>query len=100
MIKNTKIKEKESVLNIINKYIDNKKDIPYKVIKEEIKKIKDMEEDYIKTVNDLLWHNSLLIKIEKLFDLINIISANCIEDEEKLDKVLLLLNDCVKTIKD
>lgn len=97
MIKNTEIQEKESVLNIINKYIDNKKDIPYKVIKEEIK---DMEEDYIKTVNDLLWHNSLLIKIEKLFDLINIISANCIEDEEKLDKVLLLLNDCVKTIKD
>ena len=33
MIKNTEIQEKESVLNIINKYIDNKKDIPYKVIK-------------------------------------------------------------------
>lgn len=99
MKKNIEVQENDSILKTINQYVDNKKDIPYEVIREEIKKIKDMEEDYIKTANDLLWHNSLLIKIEKLVDLINIISANCIEDEEKLDKALLFLNSCVETIK-
>lgn len=98
------IKEKrnevEVVLAVVNEYLNEGKDIPCEVMKYVVQELNKLEENYNKTINDLMNCNSLVVKMEQLFNLIGTIGTISIEDEDKLDKTLFNLENYVKSIKD
>ena len=98
------IKEKrnevEVVLAVVNEYLNEGKDIPCEVMKYVVQELNKLEENYNKTINDLMNCNSLVVKMEQLFNLIGTTGTISIEDEDKLDKTLFNLENYVKSIKD
>ena len=97
------IKEKrnevEVVLAVVNEYLNEGKDIPCEVMKYVVQELNKLEENYNKTINDLMNCNSLVVKMEQLFNLIGTIGTISIEDEDKLDKTLFNLENYVKNGK-
>lgn len=98
------IKEKRSevevVLAVLKEYLNEGKDMPCEVVQYVVKKLNKIEENYNKTINDLMDCNSLVVKMEQLFNLIGTLGTVSIEDVEKLDKTLINLENHVKSIKD
>jgi len=99
------IKEKRSevevVLAVFKEYLNEGKDMPCEVMQYVVKELNKIEENYNKTINDLKYCNSLVVKMEQLFDLIGTtIDTISIEDSEKLDKTLINLENHVKSIRD
>lgn len=98
------IKEKRSevevVLAVFKEYLNEGKDMPCEVMKYVVQELCKLEENYNKTINDLMDCNSLVVKMEQLYNLIGTIGTISIEDEEKLDKTLANLENHVKSIKD
>ena len=92
--------EVEVVLAVVNEYLNEGKDIPCEVMKYVVQELNKLEENYNKTINDLMNCNSLVVKMEQLFNLIGTIGTISIEDEDKLDKTLFNLENYVKSIKD
>lgn len=87
------VKEVEVVLGVkIEKYLEEKKDIPYEVMEEVVKKILEIEADYNKTKKELLFCNSSAVKLERLLEIIGTVSTISVEDEESLDKTLDVLD--------
>ena len=64
-----------------------------------VQELNKLEENYNKTINDLMNCNSLVVKMEQLFNLIGAIGTISIEDEDKLDKTLANLENYVKSIR-
>lgn len=97
------IKEKrnevEVVLAVVNEYLNERKDMPCEVMKYVVQELNKLEENYNKTINDLMNCNSLVVKMEQLFNLIGAIGTISIEDEDKLDKTLANLENYVKSIR-
>lgn len=97
------IKEKrnevEVVLAVVKKYLNEEKDMPCEVMKYVVQELNKLEENYNKTINDLMNCNSLVVKMEQLFNLIGAIGTISIEDEDKLDKTLANLENYVKSIR-
>lgn len=98
------IKEKRSevevVLAVLKEYLNEGKDMPCEVVQYVVKELNKIEENYNKTINDLMDCNSLVVKMEQLFNLIGTLGTVSIEDVEKLDKTLINLENHVKSIKD
>ena len=98
------IKEKRSevevVLAVLKEYLNEGKDMPCEVVQYVVKELNKIEENYNKTINDLMDCNSLVVKMEQLFNLIGTLGTVSIEDVEKLDKTLINLENHVKYIKD
>ena len=98
------IKEKRSevevVLAVFKEYLNEGKDMPCEVMQYVVQELNKIEENYNKTINDLDFCNSLVVKMEQLFNLIGAIGTISIEDVEKLDKTLINLENHVKSIKD
>ena len=94
------VKEVEVVLAVFKEYLDEKKDMPYEVIKDVVNKINSIGEDYKETIKELLNCNTLIVKIEKLYEIIGTIGTISVEDEAKLDQTLLVLKEYVKSIED
>lgn len=90
------VKEVKVVPKILREYIRDKKDIPYEVVKDVVQKLEKFEEDYNKTINELLLSNSLVVKFEQLIELIGTVGTISIEDEETLDKTITVLTNCVE----
>lgn len=97
------IKEKrnevEVVLAVVKEYLNGEKDMPCEVMKYVVQELNKLEENYNKTINDLMNCNSLVVKMEQLFNLIGAIGTISIEDEDKLDKTLANLENYVKSIR-
>jgi len=98
------IKEKRSevevVLVVLKEYLEKGKDIPCEVGQYVVEELNKIEDNYNKTINDLDFCNSLVVKMEQLFNLIGTIGTISIEDVEKLDKTLTNFENHVKSIKD
>ena len=98
------IKEKRSeievVLAVFKEYLNEGKDMPCEVMQYVVQELNKIEENYNKTINDLMDCNSLVVKMEQLFNLIGTLGTVSIEDVEKLDKTLINLENHVKSIKD
>ena len=88
---NKAVKEVRVVLEVLKEYVESKKDVPYAVLDEVFKKLLAVEEDYDKTIRDLLASNSLVVKYEKLLELIGIVSTISVEDEPEMDNILMSL---------
>ena len=86
--KNLAVKEVDVVLEVLNKYYNEKKNIPYELLDSIISKIIVVKQDYDKTINELLSGNSLITKYEKLIELVGAVGTISVEDEEFLDKSL------------
>lgn len=95
-----KINEVEVVLAVLKEYLDEEKDMPCEVMKYVVQELNKLEENYNKTINDLINCNSLVVKMEQLYNLIGTIGTILIEDEEKLDKTLVILENYVKSVRD
>jgi len=95
-----KNKEVEVVLAVFKEYLNDGKDMPCEVMQYVVKELNKIEENYNKTINDLMDCNSLVVKMEQLFNLIGTLGTVSIEDVEKLDKTLINLENHVKSIKD
>lgn len=97
------IKEKrnevEVVLAVVKEYLNEEKAMPCEVMKYVVQELNKLEENYNKTINDLMNCNSLVVKMEQLFNLIGAIGTISIEDEDKLDKTLANLENYVKSIR-
>lgn len=94
------VKEVEVVLGVkIERYLDQKQDVPYEVMEKVVKKIMEIEEDYNKTKKDLLLSNFSAVKLEQLLELIGTVSTISVEDEEYLDKTIEVLNNHITSIK-
>ena len=98
------IKEKRSevevVLAVLKEYLNEGKDMPCEVVQYVVKELNKIEGNYNKTINDLMDCNSLVVKMEQLFNLIGTLGTVSIEDVEKLDKKLINLENHVKSIQD
>ena len=94
------VKEVKVVLAVLKEYLDKKADMPYEVIKNVVQKLNNIEEDYDATIKELSASTSLVIKLEKLYDIIGAIGTISIEDEEKLDKTLNILDKYVESLRD
>ncbi len=94
------VKEVKVVLAVLKEYLDKKVDMPYEVIKNVVQKLNNIEEDYDATIKELSASTSLVIKLEKLYDIIGAIGTISIEDEEKLDKTLNILDKYVESLRD
>lgn len=69
-------------------------------MKDVVNKLKEIEEDYNKTINELLLSNALVVKFEQLIELIGTVGTISVEDDKKLDKTITILSNCVDAIKD
>lgn len=87
------VKEVEEVLEVLNEYLNLQKDVPCFVVEKLINNLHKIEEDYNKTINDLLLSNSLVVKMEKVLELIGTLSASSVENEEKMDTAIKLLSE-------
>lgn len=94
------VNEVKVVLEVLSGYIDRKENISNEVLKDVVNKLNQAEEDYNKTINELLLCNSLVVKYEQLIELIGTLGTISVEDEAKLDKTITILGDCINTIKD
>lgn len=88
---NKVVKEVKVVLEVLKEYFENKRDVPYAVLEEVFEKLLAVEEDYNKTIKDLLASNSLVVKYEQLLELIGIVSTISVEDELQMDDALITL---------
>ena len=95
---NKAVNEVKVVLEVLNGYIESEENISNEKLKYVVNKLKQVEEDYNKTINELLYCNSLVVKYEQLMGLIGTLGTISVEDEAKLDKAIIALDDCVKTI--
>jgi len=95
-----KNKEVEVVLAVFKEYLNEGKDMPCEVMQYVVQELNKLEENYNKTISDLMDCNSLVVKMEQLFKLIGAIGTISIEDSEKLDKTLVNLENHVKSIRD
>ena len=95
-----KNKEVEVVLAVLKEYLNEGKDMPCEVMQYVVQELNKLEENYNKTINDLMDCNSLVVKMEQLVNLIGAIGTISIEDSEKLDKTLVNLENHVKSIRD
>ena len=93
------VNEVKVVLEVLNRCINEEENISKEVLKDVIKKLSKVEEDYNKTINELLLCNSLEVKYEQLIELIGTLGIISVEDEAKLDKTITTLSDCVTIIK-
>lgn len=94
------VKEVEVVLAVFKEYLEEEKDMPIEVMKYVVQKLNKIEENYNKTINDLLSYYSLVVKMEKLYEIIGTIGTISIEDEDKLDKTLETLSNYAKSLTD
>lgn len=94
------VKDVEVVLEVLKEYQLSKKDMPSAVVSSIVEKLNNIKEDYDKTIEELLESNSLAVKTEKLMGLIGTIGTISVTDEDKLDKALIILDNCVESIKD
>ena len=95
-----KNKEVEVVLAVLKEYLNEGKDMPCEVMQYVVQELNKLEENYNKTINDLMDCNSLVVKMEQLVNLIGAIGTISIEDSKKLDKTLVNLENHVKSIRD
>ena len=95
-----KNKEVEVVLAVLKEYLNEGKDMPCEVMQYVVKELNKIEENYNKTISDLMDCNSLVVKMEQLVNLIGAIGTISIEDSKKLDKTLVNLEKHVKSIRD
>lgn len=94
------VKDVVVVLAVLEEYLNKKEDMPYEVVKYVVQKIYDIEKDYDATVKDLKASNSLIRKLERLYEIIGTIGTFSSEDEDKLDKTLNILDNYVMSIND
>lgn len=90
------VNEVKVVLEVLSGYIDKEENISNEKLKYVVNKLKQVEEDYNKTINELLYCNSLVVKYERLMELIGTLGTFSVEDEAKLDMAITVLSDCVK----
>ena len=95
-----KNKEVEVVLAVLKEYLNEGKDMPCEVMQYVVQELNKLEENYNKTISDLMDCNSLVVKMEQLVNLIGTIGTISIEDAEKLDETLIILDNHVKSIRD
>lgn len=98
--KNLAVKDVEVVLGVLNKYLNSKEDMPYEVLQDVVIMLAKVEEDYDKTIKELLLSNSLVVKMEKFIEVIGAIGTISVEDEDKLDQSLDVLKNHLSNIKD
>ena len=94
------VNEVKVVLEVLNRCINEEENISKEVLKDVIKKLSKVEEDYNKTINELLLCNSLAVKYEQLIELIGTLGTISDEDEAKFNKAIAKLSNCIKKIKD
>lgn len=94
------VKAVQVVLEVCKEYLDKKEDMPLEVMQYVVDLLENIEKDYNKTICDLESHNSLVVKMERLIELIGTIGTISVEDVDKLDNTLIVLEDCAKAIKD
>ena len=93
------IKEVDVVLEVVEKYLKQGKDMPLNVVKDIAVKLSTLREEYSKTLNDLLLSSSLEVRQERLLEIIGAISTISVEDEKKFDKQISIINDCINSLK-
>ncbi len=93
------VNEVKVVLEVLNEYIDKKDSISNDKLKYIVNKLQQIEEDYNKTINELLYCNSLVIKYEQLMELIGTLGAISVEDEARFNRTITILGDCIKKNK-
>ncbi len=98
--KNLAVKDVEVVLEVLNKYLNLKEDMPYEVLQDVVIMLAKVEEDYDKTIKELLLSNSLVVKMEKFIEVIGAVGTISVEDEDKLDQSLDVLKNHLSNIKD
>lgn len=96
---NKVVKEVEIVLEVVKKYLDQKQDMPYKLLEEILEKLNEIKEDYNKTISDLLVSNSLVVRLEQLLEVIDTISTISVEDEDKFKKFTSCFDETFESIK-
>ncbi len=94
------VNEVKVVLEVLNGYVDRRENISNDKLKYVVNKLKKIDEDYKKTINELLYCNSLVIRYEQLIELIGTLGTISVEDEAKFNKAIAKLSDCIKKIKD
>lgn len=92
------VKEVDVVLEVIKKYLDQKKDMPVEVLKEILKELMVVKEEYNKTIDNMMVCNSLAVRFERLCDIVGTISTISVEDEDKFDQMITSLENCVESI--
>ena len=93
------VKEVEVVLGVLKKYYGTNKNIPDAVIEDLINILMEIEKDYEKTIDELLCSSSLVVKMEKLIEIIGTVGTISVEDEDKMDKTIDILNKHINSIK-
>ncbi len=93
------VKEVEVVLGVLKKYYGTNKNIPDAVIEDLINRLMEIEKDYEKTIDELLCSSSLVVKMEKLIEIIGTVGTISVEDEDKMDKTIDILNKHINSIK-
>ena len=93
------VKEVEVVLGVLKKYYGTNKNIPDAVIEDLINRLMEIEKDYEKTIDELLCSSSLVVKKEKLIEIIVTVGTISVEDEDKMDKTIDILNKHINSIK-
>ncbi len=93
------IKEVDVVLEVVEKYLKQGKDMPLNVVKDIAVKLSTLREEYSKTLNDLLLSSSLEVRQERLLEIIGAISTISVEDEKKFEKQISIINDCINSLK-
>lgn len=94
------VKVVKEVVEVMNEYINSKKDIPYERIISIVEQLKKVEEDYKNIINELLLSNALMVKFEQLIELIGTVGTISIENEETLDNTITILNNCIYSSKE
>lgn len=104
--KNKAVKEVKVVLEVFEKYAVTKKNIPYENLKEAVNRLRRaekelafIEKEYYKTINELLLTNSLLTKFEQLCEMIGTLGTISVENEDKLDEIINVFQEGIKSIK-
>ena len=93
------IKEVDVVLEVVEEYLKQEKDMPLNVVKDIAVKLATLREEYNKTLNDLLLSSSLEVRQERLLEIIGAISTISVEDEKKFEEQISIINDCINSLK-
>jgi len=94
------VREVKVVKKLLKVYCSRKQDMPLAVVKDISKSFNKIEADYELTLKNFLECNSLVVKLERLFELIGIIGTISMEDEPMLDKTIICLENYVNSMKD
>lgn len=89
------IKEVDVVLEVVEEYLKQEKDMPLNVVKDIAVKLATLREEYNKTLNDLLLSSSLEVRQERLLEIIGAISTISVEDEKKFEEQISIINNCI-----